>query len=158
MASTPPTASASSPLDSMVCFAIYAAANAVTQAHRAVLEKWSLSYTQYIALVELTAASDGVTVSDLGARMALDSSTLSPLLSRLQERGLVHRERSTRDARVVVVRATDAGRTVTGELAEAIGCVASAYGFASRDQADELIASLHRLTDGMRALTANTRA
>ena len=62
-----------SPLDSMACFALYSASNAVGQAHRAALAPWNLTYTQYIALVVLADASDasaGLSVSELGTRLA----------------------------------------------------------------------------------------
>ncbi|MDO9396113.1 MAG: MarR family transcriptional regulator, partial [Herbiconiux sp.] len=95
----------------MVCFALYSASNAVAQAHRAALEPWGLTYTQYIALVELAAGpTDGLAVSELGRRLALDSGTLSPLLRRLDQRGLVSRERRSRDERVVTVSLTADGR------------------------------------------------
>ena len=147
-----------STLDSMVCFAVYSAANAVAQAHRAALEPWGLTYTQYIALIEVAGTSAGLTVGELGRRMQLDSGTLSPLLRRLDERGLVTRERRSADERVVTVTATDAGRSVRGELAEAIACVNAAYGFGSREEASELITSLNRVAAGMHELTATTRA
>ncbi|MDD0857840.1 MarR family transcriptional regulator [Arthrobacter alpinus] len=82
-------------LDSMVCFAIYSASNAVSKAHKVALEPWELTYTQYIALLELSTAPEGLTVSDLGKRMSLDSGTLSPVLRRLAERGLVSRSRTS---------------------------------------------------------------
>lgn len=141
----------------MVCFAIYSASNAVAQAHRAVLEPWGLSYTQYVALVGVAAAPGGLTVRELGERLHLDSGTLSPLLTRLEERGLVARERTDADKRVVRVRLTDAGRDVRTELDKAIACLTQAYGFTTTEQAHDLIARLRTITDGMHELTASRR-
>ncbi|WP_054011006.1 MarR family winged helix-turn-helix transcriptional regulator [Arthrobacter sp. ERGS1:01] len=142
-------------LDSMVCFAIYSASNAVAKAHRVLLEPWELTYTQYIVLLELGSNPDGLTVSELGAGMHLDSGTLSPLLRRLDDRGLVSRDRASSDERVVTAKLTDAGKTVLGELLASLGDLREAYGFDSAEQARELIRELQRITDGMRALTAS---
>jgi len=158
MPETPAPAAPASPLDSMLCFALYSASNAVAQAHRAVLAPWGLTYTQYVALVELATAPDGLAVKELGSRMGLDSGTLSPLLRRLEQRGLLSRRRGSADERVVTVALTDAGRAARDELAESIGCLAPGYGVESAAQLDELLAALHRVSDGMRAVAAGAPA
>ncbi|WP_290802869.1 MarR family transcriptional regulator [Herbiconiux sp.] len=157
------TSTGTSPLDSMACFALYSASNAVGQAHRAALAPWNLTYTQYIALVVLAdaaapadasagaGASAGLTVGELGTRLGLDSGTLSPLLRRLEARGLVARERVSADERVVTVSLTDAGRTTRAELAEAVACLTPAYGLGSVDELHQLIASLRGIAEGMRS-------
>ncbi len=171
-----------SPLDSMACFALYSASNAVGQAHRAALAPWNLTYTQYIALVVLADAADaadesdtedapraprapresraqaGLTVSELGSRLGLDSGTLSPLVRRLEARGLVSRERRSADERVVTVSLTDAGLTTRAELADAVACLTPAYGLGSVDELHQLIASLRGIAEGMRAQAAATTA
>lgn len=142
-------------LDSMVCFAIYSASNAVAKAHRTVLEPWELTYTQYIVLLETHASDGGITVSELGTRMNLDSGTLSPLLRRLDARGLVSRARTSADERVVTVKITAAGAAVLAELRTTLHGLRGAYGFESQDQANHLVKELHRITEGMRQLTAS---
>lgn len=142
-------------LDSMVCFAIYSASNAVAKAHKAVLAPWELTYTQYIVLLETDAVPSGMTVSELGARMNLDSGTLSPLLRRLDARGLVTRSRTSPDERVVTVTITDAGADMLAELRGNLSGLRGAYGFDSQAQADHLVAELHRITEGMRHLAAS---
>ena len=144
-------------LDSMVCFALYSASNAVAKAHRTVLAPWDLTYTQYIALLETDAFAAGITVSDLGARMNLDSGTLSPLLRRLEARGLVSRARTSPDERVVTVTVTAAGVAVLAELRATLHGLRGAYGFESQDQASHLVKELHRITEGMRQLTASVQ-
>lgn len=141
----------------MVCFAVYSASKAIAQAHRAVLAPWELTYTQYIAMLTVGDSDEGLTVSDLGERMGLDSGTLSPLLRRLEHRGLVVRERSQHDERVVTVTATDVGRAARQELLDAIGPINRAYGFSSLDEAQTLVSDLHRITDGMNRVTAGLR-
>lgn len=142
-------------LDSMVCFAIYSASNAVAKAHKVALEPWELTYTQYIALLELSTAPEGLTVSDLGKRMSLDSGTLSPVLRRLDDRGLVSRARTSPDERVVTASLTDTGASVLKKVLVALKELRGAYGFDSPEQARALVQELHRITKGMRAITAH---
>lgn len=141
-------------LDSMVCFAIYSASNAVAKAHRVALEPWGLTYTQYIVLLETGTSGSGLTVSDLGTRMGLDSGTLSPLLRRLEQRGLVLRQRTSTDERVVTVTLTEDGTAALKDVLVALQGLRAAYGFESATQAQELVGQLHRITEGMRQLTA----
>jgi DNA-binding MarR family transcriptional regulator len=142
-------------LDSMVCFAIYSASNAVAKAHRAVLEPWELTYTQYIALLETGRSPDGLAVRELGARMHLDSGTLSPLLRRLEDRGLLTRVRNSADERLVTARLTEAGSAALAELLESLDGLRDAYGFESAEQAHSLVVELQRITEGMRHLAAS---
>ena len=142
------------PLDDQLCFALYSAANATTQAYREVLCPWNLTYTQYLALVVL--ATGERRVSDLGRELGLDSGTLSPLLKRLQARGLVTRRRAPDDERVVVASLTESGRRTRDVIGEAVGCLVpplTASGF----DVTELIAGLTRITAQLQALTTQRR-
>jgi DNA-binding MarR family transcriptional regulator len=99
-------------LDNQICFALYAANRAVTARYRPLLADLGLTYPQYLVMLVLWAqAGSGrlTRVSDLGARLRLDSGTLTPLLKRLADRGLVTRQRSQDDERVVAVTLTEAG-------------------------------------------------
>src|SRR5438046_928275 len=79
-------------LDQQLCFALYRASRAVIRAYAPLLEPLGLTYPQYLALLVLW-EQDGIAVKDLGERLALDSGTLTPLLKRLEQRGLVTRQR-----------------------------------------------------------------
>lgn len=144
-------------LDSMVCFAIYSASNAVAKAHRLALEPWDLTYTQYIALLEISTAPAGLTVSELGVRMSLDSGTLSPVLRRLDQRKLLTRTRASSDERVVTVSLTTEGSAVIKDVVVALQELRGAYGFDSVEEAQVLVGQLHRITNGMRALNQSHR-
>jgi DNA-binding MarR family transcriptional regulator len=96
-------------LDQQLCFALYAASRAVTAAYRPLLESLDLTYPQYLTMLVLW-EQDGLTVRELGRRLQLDSGTLTPLLKRLQQAGLVSRERRSSDEREVEIRLTPAGR------------------------------------------------
>lgn len=142
-------------LDEFVCFAMYSASHATTQAYREVLKPWSLTYPQYLAMVVL--ATGERTVSSLGEELNLDSGTLSPLLRRLEARGLVHRRRDGDDERVVRVTLTDEGRAVHAEVIAAAGCLVPGFVDSGRSVSD-LLAQLSAITANMRALATELRA
>lgn len=99
-------------LDNQLCFALYAANRAVTARYRPLLAELNLTYPQYLVMLVLWEANregTAVRVSDLGRRLRLDSGTLTPLLKRLAERGLVTRQRESADERVVTVKPTEQG-------------------------------------------------
>jgi DNA-binding MarR family transcriptional regulator len=98
-------------LDDFLCFAIYSANLAVNRLNKPVLDELGLTYLQYIALVALY-EEDDQTVGGLGVKLFLDSSTLTPLLKRLETMGHVTRQRDPDDERQVRVRLTPQGRSV----------------------------------------------
>lgn len=98
-------------LDHQLCFALYAASLAMTKAYKPLLAPLGLTYPQYLAMLVLW-EGDGITVSQLGERLALDSGTLTPLLKRLQALGLLQRLRDAADERRVLLRLTTAGRAL----------------------------------------------
>jgi DNA-binding MarR family transcriptional regulator len=95
-------------LEQMGCFALYSASRAITGLYRPVLDELGLTYPQYIAMIVIWQRGT-VTVGDLGAALALDSGTLSPLLKRLETQGLIHRERGAHDERTVWISSTRQG-------------------------------------------------
>ncbi|AOY87397.1 MarR family transcriptional regulator [Marinobacter salinus] len=102
-------------LDNQICFALYAANRAITARYRPLLAELDLTYPQYLVMLVLWERdSSGCTtgVSRLGKRLRLDSGTLTPLLKRLAARGLVLRQRSAEDERVVTLSLTEAGRAL----------------------------------------------
>jgi DNA-binding MarR family transcriptional regulator len=103
-------------LDDQLCFALYSTGLAMNKVYRKLLRKLDLTYPQYLAMLVLW-ERDGVTVSEIGARLFLDSATLTPLLKRLEAAGLVTRSRSAADERQVVVALSAAGRAMAGEAA-----------------------------------------
>ena len=98
-------------LDDFLCFAIYSANLAVNRLNKPVLDELGLTYLQYIVLVALY-EQDDQTVGGLGDKLFLDSSTLTPLLKRLETMGHVTRQRDPQDERQVRVRLTPQGRRV----------------------------------------------
>ncbi|WP_144782728.1 MarR family winged helix-turn-helix transcriptional regulator [Microbacterium sp. BH-3-3-3] len=138
-------------VDQLVCFALYAANRTTTQAYRALLEPWNLTYPQYIALVTLWNDGDQ-TVGSLGEALQLDSGTLSPMLARMESAGYLTRSRRADDERVVSVTLTDRGAELRTELAHIPRCIAAGSGITDADSARELIDALHQLTEAMKGL------
>ncbi|MFF1323571.1 MarR family winged helix-turn-helix transcriptional regulator [Streptomyces chartreusis] len=107
-AEPPPPPTGSLLLDDQLCFALYAASRAVTARYRPLLDELGLTYPQYLVMLVLW-ERDSISVRDLGTALQLESSTLSPLLKRLEAGGLLRRERRRDDERSVAIRLTEAG-------------------------------------------------
>jgi DNA-binding MarR family transcriptional regulator len=100
-------------LEDQLCFALCAASRAMTAVYAPLLGELGITYPQYLVLLVLWGGDyggDGARVSHLGERLQLDSATLTPLLKRLEVRGLVERRRSAADQRVVEVFLTAEGK------------------------------------------------
>lgn len=98
-------------LDHQLCFALYSASLAMTRLYKPLLEPLGLTYPQYLVMLVLW-EGDGLSVSQVGERLALDSGTLTPLLKRLEAQGLVQRLRDTADERRVLLQLTASGRAL----------------------------------------------
>lgn len=101
-------------LDNQLCYALYAAAHRMTKSYRPMLEQMGLTYPQYLVLLVLW-ESDGITVSEIGRRLRLDSGTLTPVLKRLETSGLLNRSRRQSDEREVEISLTDQGRALRAQ-------------------------------------------
>jgi MarR family transcriptional regulator, organic hydroperoxide resistance regulator len=98
-------------LANMLCFAIYSAGHAFTRAYKPLLDTLGVTYPQYLVMVVLW-EEDGQTVGAIGERLRLESSTLTPLLKRLEGAGLIRRARDAADERQVRIHLTEAGRAL----------------------------------------------
>ena len=112
-------------LDQQLCFALYSTMLGMNKVYRALLKDLGLTYPQYLVMLVLWEQSDR-TVSEIGARLFLDSPTLTPLLKRLEVAGLVARNRSGADERQVFVSLTAAGKRLRERASAVPGCVAAA--------------------------------
>ncbi|MES2325666.1 MAG: MarR family transcriptional regulator [Pseudomonadota bacterium] len=98
-------------LENQFCFALYSASHAMTRTYKPMLDKLGLTYPQYLVMLVLW-EQDGILVKDIGARLFLDSGTLTPLLKRLEANGLVTRNRDPHDERQVRIVLSDGGRAL----------------------------------------------
>lgn len=98
-------------LENQLCFPLYACAREVIRQYKPFLDELDLTYTQYIAMMVLW-AEKSVTVTELGEKLYLDSGTLTPLLKKMEGKGLITRTRSADDERKLIVGLTDAGKAL----------------------------------------------
>ena len=101
-------------IENQLCFPLYACSRLVIKQYKPFLDKLDLTYTQYIALMVLW-EEHSVTVKTLGDRLFLDSGTLTPLLKKLEHKGLVTRTRSSADERNLIVAVTPQGMALREE-------------------------------------------
>ncbi|SCY91563.1 MarR family transcriptional regulator [Rhizobium sp. NFACC06-2] len=132
------------PLHDQLCYAIYTAGIAIQRAYKPLLDALGLTYPQYLVLNVLW-AKDEQTVVSIADKLALESSTLTPLLKRLEAAGHVRRTRNVSNERQVLVALTDQGRA----LQHRAGCLSDTLLAASTRTPSEL-AALNRDVRGLR--------
>jgi MarR family transcriptional regulator, organic hydroperoxide resistance regulator len=139
MTDTPPP-----PLDDQLCYAIYSAGIAIQRTYKPLLDALGLTYPQYLVL-NLLWAEDAQPVGRLADQLALESSTLTPLLKRLEAAGMVRRARNPDNERQVIITLTPAGRAAHQKA----GCLGAALLEASGHALDDLN-DLNRRVRGLR--------
>ena len=132
-------------LDDLLCFDLYSLSRTVTGLYRPVLEPHRLTYPQFLVLVVLIRSGPS-SIGDIGRATRLDHGTLTPLLRRMADRGLLRLERSPDDARSVTASLTAEGEALRPVLHEAQCHLGVALGM-TEPQVRRLQASLHKLAD-----------
>lgn len=141
-----PAARSTPDLEDFVCFAIYSAGHAFNRVYKPLLSALDLTYPQYLVMVALW-INDDQTVGDLGEKLFLESSTLTPLLKRLESAGLVTRKRDKDDERQVRVRLTAKGGALRAKARSVGECAFEATGMSE--------AALRRLQSDIATLRDN---
>ncbi|WP_394828776.1 MarR family winged helix-turn-helix transcriptional regulator [Pendulispora albinea] len=141
-------------LDEQLCFALYSASRALTRAYADLLEPLGLTYPQYLVLLVLW-EEDGATVKRLGERLELDSGTLTPVLKRLEQQGIVARRRSAEDERVVHVHLTAEGKALKSKARRVPPSMACRAGYELSDA--NAVARLELVRNELRALSRRLR-
>src|SRR5688572_32295284 len=133
-------------LGDFLCFAVYSANLAFGRVYRPILDKLGLTYTQYVTLVAL-GEEDGQRVGDLGDKLFLESNTLTPILKKLEQLGLVDRRRDPADERQVRVSVTPAGRQLRQQVETSATELIGATGLG--DDFAEVQQTIARLRDNL---------
>ena len=134
-------------LEEQLCFSLYAASHVLQRVYRPILSGFGLTYPQFLVLLVLW-EQDGWGVSEIGARLGLDSATLTPLLKRMESAGLISRQRSAEDERRVEIFLTSRGSGLRDDVETATEPVRCAAATATSDTAalkallDELVEEL----------------
>jgi len=114
-------------LDNQICFAVYSTAHAFNRVYKPLLDRLGLTYPQYLVMLALWEKSEQA-VKAIGEQLDLDSGTLSPLLKRLEQSGLIKRTRDSRDERQVIVSLTEKGRAMRSEIDTIMSAIGQAAG------------------------------
>jgi len=114
-------------------FALYSAANRMARLHKPVLEPLGLTFPQYLAILELLDAAP-LSVGTLGARLDMDTGTITPLVKRLEGEGLVKRRRDPTDERRVLVDLTPRARAMDNDVRAVTGQIQTACRLTDDDQ------------------------
>ena len=134
-------------LNNQLCFPLYACAKEVVRRYKPFLVELDLTYTQYIAMMVLWEEKE-INVKELGAKLYLDSGTLTPLLKKLEAKGYITRERSKEDERSLNISITEKGNELR-DTAIKIPQKVSACVNLDPDKAKALYSTLYELLDKM---------
>lgn len=133
-------------LDNQLCFPLYACAKEIVRRYKPFLDEIDLTYTQYIAMMVLWEERE-INVKELGSRLYLDSGTLTPVLKRLEQKGLITRQRDDKDERVLIVSITKEGDELKDKAVEIPVKMSGCVSLEPQDAA-ELYRLLHKLLAG----------
>ncbi|MBO6578600.1 MAG: MarR family transcriptional regulator [Thalassospira sp.] len=136
-------------LEKFLCFSIYSAGHAFNRVYKPLLDNLGLTYPQYLVMVTLW-QEDNQSVRSIGSKLYLESSTLTPLLKRLEANGLVSRKRDPEDERSVRVSLTEAGKALRDKAEEVPPCILEATGL-DIETAKRLNRDLRTMRDQMEA-------
>lgn len=98
-------------LDNQLCFRFYTVSRLITQAYQPLLKSLGLTYPQYLVMLVLW-ENDAQPVNDIAKRLKLNTNTVTPLLKRMEDEGLLTREKGQTDARQVIVSLTPKGKAM----------------------------------------------
>ena len=104
-------------LENQICFPLYVCSKEVVRKYKPYLDKLSLTYTQYIAMMVIW-EKGSINVTELGRKLYLDSGTLTPLLKKLEKKGYITRSRDVNDERNVIITVTEAGMALREDAVE----------------------------------------
>ena len=126
-AAAKPVRNGPSEVSDHLCFAIYSAGHAFNRVYKPLLDELGLTYPQYLVMIALW-ADDDQTVGEIGQKLFLESSTLTPLLKRLEALGYLTRKRDPEDERQVRLKLTDKGSAMRKKARDVTGCIGEATG------------------------------
>lgn len=140
-------------LENQLCFPVYAASRLITREYQPYLEKLGITYPQYLVLMILW-ENDRLPVTDIARKLILNTNTITPLLKRMEQTGLIARKRSPEDERKVMIELTDKGRAMQEEAARIPEALVNQL-IKGDLKAGELTGLKSRLTALIRLLSAN---
>jgi DNA-binding MarR family transcriptional regulator len=134
-------------LDNQLCFALYAATNSIIRYYRFYLKEFGITYPQYLVMITIW-ESNVQNATDIANMLKLDLPTITPILKKLETLGLVERQRSKEDERVITIKLTKKGIELEEPVAKIQEKVACKTHLSEKDF-NELKLTLYKLTDSM---------
>ena len=130
-------------LKSQLCFPLYACSKEIIRRYKPFLDRFDLTYTQYITMIALW-ENDNMNVRELGIALFLDSGTLTPVLKKLENKGYIERKRSKDDERNLIVTVTEKGWQLREEALSIPGSMSSCVNL-EPEEASELYRLLYKV-------------
>lgn len=134
-------------LENQLCFPLYACSKEVVRRYTPFLDELGLTYTQYLVMMALWEYGS-TSVGELGQRLYLDSGTLTPVLKKMEAKGLLERARSAQDERRVEIALTDEGKALKKAAAKVPLAMGQCLSISAEDAA-ELARLLHKMLDNL---------
>lgn len=135
-------------LENQLCFPLYACSKEIIRAYKPFLDEIDLTYTQYITMMVLWEKKE-MNVKTLGENLYLDSGTLTPVLKKLEAKGLLKRTRSKADERNLLVSITKEGEALKEKAKDVPKKIGNCVKLQA-DEAKELYRLLHIIIDNVR--------
>ncbi len=104
-------------LENQLCFPVYAASRLITREYQPFLDRLEITYPQYLVLMVLW-ENNSLPVNDIAKKLILNTNTITPLLKRMEQQGLINRSRSEKDERKVLVQLTEKGKNLQETASE----------------------------------------
>lgn len=104
-------------LENQLCFPLYAASKEIIRSYNPLLKPLDLTYTQYLVMLVLW-ENQQVTMKELGSLLCLDSGTLTPVIKKMADKGLLQRRRADKDERITILSLTSNGKALEGKALE----------------------------------------
>lgn len=130
-------------LENQLCFPLYAASRLVTKCYQPLLDELDLTYPQYLVLLVLW-ETDAINLRVISEKLHLQSNTLTPLLKRMEETGLINRTRSQEDERSIVISLTQKGTLLKSKAPKIQNSLTNSIGITS-EEAEQLHGLLYKL-------------
>lgn len=134
-------------LSNQICFPLYACGKEITRKYKPVLDKFGLTYTQYLVLLVLW-EKDGQSVKEIGNKIFLDSGTLTPLINKLCDKGIVSKKKNKDDERGLIISLTDDGKALKKKIVKVPEFIAGCVSLTS-EEAKTLYTLLYKVLGGL---------
>lgn len=135
-------------LENQLCFLLYASSREMTKQYKPLLEKLEVTYPQYLVLLLLWEHIE-LSVKRIGELLYLDSGTLTPMLKRMEQQGILSRERSSEDERLVIIKLTEKGQSLQEEAKSIPNRIVEISGIQDEAEFVQLKKSLLKLLESL---------